>query len=162
MRQIGFVTTAEIKIKAKRYYLNPAVLPNHFKLLIMGDNIIVHTEIPSIRIIRLVVQVLQRKASKEMKVCFLIFVYTQLKSLIIISIPQLNFQFGLNLFSGIISAVTVVVALGQIGLIVASVHLMKNTKKPSSCPPCYQISPTNIEEFQTCAKMKEKTYNSDP
>jgi len=38
---------------------------------------------------------------------------------------------------GIISAVTVVVALGQIGLIVASVHLMKNTKKPSSCPPCY-------------------------
>ena len=41
------------------------------------------------------------------------------------------------IFKGIIAAVIVVVALGQIGLIVASVHLMKNTKKPTSCQPCY-------------------------
>lgn len=38
---------------------------------------------------------------------------------------------------GIIAAVIGVVVLGQIGLIIASVHLMKNTKKPNSCYPCY-------------------------
>ena len=53
---------------------------------------------------------------------------------------MLNFQINNTcyvIFKGIIAAVIVVVALGQIGLIVASVHLMKNTKKPTSCQPCY-------------------------
>jgi len=44
---------------------------------------------------------------------------------------------SIRMNEGVIAAIIVVVALGQIGLIIASVHLMKQTKKPDSCFPCY-------------------------